>query len=88
MRQRLVAAALGVVLLTTSARAVEIIDLHSMVTVTDPSNGEQFRLSPQAAGVLARMCGDDVTCLHGTVGWLAKNPPYITLPAFPLARMP
>ena len=49
---RLVAAALGVVLSTTSAHAVEIVDLHSMVTVTDPSNGEQFRLSPQAAGSL------------------------------------
>jgi hypothetical protein len=48
MKRRLIGAALGGVLSTNAAHAVEVINLHSIVAVTDPSNGEQFRLSPQA----------------------------------------
>jgi hypothetical protein len=88
MKRYLIGVVTGAVIAITSAHATEILDLHSPVTVIDPSNGQKFQLSPKDAGTLSRICRDDVDCIHGMAPFIAQHPSSITLPSEHLARLP
>jgi hypothetical protein len=88
MKRYLLGVVTGAVITITSAHATEILDLHSPITVVDPSNGEKFQLSPKDAGMLNRICLDDVDCIRGMAPFIAQHPSSIALPSEQLARLP
>lgn len=85
---KLLATVAIVIALASAAHSAEILDAHSPVSVVDPSNGAKFKLSPQDAAMLTRICRNDVNCIHGMAPWFAQHPTPITLRGYPLARLP